>query len=798
MMMNIYWLDQIPEEQLKNVGGKAKGLYQLNRKKYKVAKGFVATHVKTQEDIKQLVSYWKQSKLDHVAVRSSATLEDGIDFSSAGQYESFLNINDEKAFIDAVNGCLDSLNQPTIQKYRAFFTQGQSDMNLVVQEMVDAQFAGVVFSRNPLTREKKVLIEAVDGLGHTLVDGTKQATAYEIDRVKPNFNQSGLLSNKQIKALYQGAIHAEEVWGRPMDLEWAINANDELIWLQARPITTLNDPTIDELNTKYEVDRDVITNHNVGEMLPGAITPLTISTVVYAIDYGLRDMLVRVGVAKDISKIPEELLISHYYGHLFFNMRYLYRIGHSVLGAKKENIDIGICGKLIDIEQVDEYKPPYKLKKILNGIRYARYMMSRNKARRRVNNISKKMSFDTTSIDQLYASISENMKYLNRALSYHYVTSSHSGAMSSAIYYILENDIEDKEAVKAKLSSVLENIDDIESVDILRSLRTIARAMIEDNEKVLQMDAQALAQYMNQAPSSVRELLQSFLNKHGHRSIRESELRNVGWKDDELGLMSYLKSVLQTKGTEKEKEGPSAEESINDVLKPYKGLKRKALKYLIKEARNGCRNREYSKSRMILVVDHFKQAYRTLAEMLVEKGALPETDLIYFLTHREIGDLIFNRDPKYVKISGIRRRLLKEQEQLKFNHVYQGKPQPIDALDILTTKGAKLQGTSLSRGKVIGVARVIESIEDAKQLKPGEIMVAGYTDIGWSPYYAVIGGLVTEVGSALSHGAVVAREYALPTVSNIEFATRRIQTGDTISIDGESGTVTIVDDLNES
>lgn len=104
----------------------------------------------------------------------------------------------------------------------------------------------------------------------------------------------------------------------------------------------------------------------------------------------------------------------------------------------------------------------------------------------------------------------------------------------------------------------------------------------------------------------------------------------------------------------------------------------------------------------------------------------------------------------------------------------------------------KLQGTPLSRGKVVGIARVIESIEDAHKLQPGEIMVAGYTDIGWSPYYAVIGGLVTEVGSALSHGAVVAREYALPTVSNINLATVKIQTGDTLSVDGEDGTVLVL------
>ncbi len=791
--MNIYWLDQIPQDKLHIVGGKAKGLYQLNKARFNIARGFVATDIKTDQDKQELVSFWQKSGLKHVAVRSSATLEDGVDFSSAGQYESYLNIKNEEAFFNAIEGCLKSLNQPTIQKYRSFFTQGKSDMNLVIQEMVDATSAGVVFSMNPLTRESNVVIEAVEGLGDTLVSGTKQAMSYELSRNHPKFEQDGILTSRLVKTLYHDAINAEKIWGMPMDLEWAINGDNQVVWLQARPITTLNDPTIDELNTKYPVHHDVITNHNVGEMLPGAITPLTTSTVVYAIDYGLREMLVKIGMYKDITDIPEELLISHYYGHLFFNMRYLYRISKAVLGAAKENVDIGICGKVLEAKQEDDYKEKGKVTKFVNGLKYAGYMMSKNKARRRVAKIVHKIKFDETDIEKLYLSITDNLKYLNKTLSYHYMTSSHSGAMSSAVYYMLSEQIEDQDIVKAQLTSVLEDIEDIESVDILRSLRKIARAMIADNENVVHMDAEALNAYVKQTPDSVKDALEEFLSKHGHRSIRESELRNVGWKDDEIGLMSYLQSILQTKGIEIEKENKTAEDNIAEVLAPYKGIKKAILKYLIKEARNGCRNREFSKSRMILVVDRFKMAYRQLAKMLVEEGALPENDLIYFLTHRELGDLIFHRNPLYVKKSSIRRRLLKEQEQLHFHHVYKGKPSPIDVTQELGEMGAKLQGTPLSRGKVVGIARVIESIDDAKLLKPGEIMVAGYTDIGWSPYYAVIGGLVTEVGSTLSHGAVVAREYALPTISNIDFATRKIQTGDTIAIDGESGMVTIID-----
>ena len=130
---------------------------------------------------------------------------------------------------------------------------------------------------------------------------------------------------------------------------------------------------------------------------------------------------------------------------------------------------------------------------------------------------------------------------------------------------------------------------------------------------------------------------------------------------------------------------------------------------------------------------------------------------------------------------------------MKFAHVNVGAPQPVYSTYDFANKGEKLSGTPLSRGQVIGRARVITSADDAKKLQKGEIMVAGYTDIGWSPYYALIAGLVTEVGSALSHGAVVAREYALPLVSNVANATEIIRDGDLISVDGSLGTVVIVE-----
>ncbi|MDZ7782155.1 MAG: PEP-utilizing enzyme [Halioglobus sp.] len=135
-----------------------------------------------------------------------------------------------------------------------------------------------------------------------------------------------------------------------------------------------------------------------------------------------------------------------------------------------------------------------------------------------------------------------------------------------------------------------------------------------------------------------------------------------------------------------------------------------------------------------------------------------------------------------------RREALGYQQQFEFPEISVGRPQP--AQDVVQARSdGVLQGRPASRGVAEGTARVAHSLEDAAQLQAGEILVAPITDIGWTPYFSLIGGLVTDLGSAVSHGAVVAREYGLPCVVNSRQGTRVINTGDRIRVDGDSGRV---------
>ena len=801
--MQIFDLFNIPDTLLESVGGKAKGLYMLHKAGLTVPGGFVLYNIENENDFDEAIDFYLNSKLEKVAVRSSASGEDGIEYSNAGQYSTFLNIEGTEKLRESIRECMVSLQNERARKYANQFLNDQSSqMTVVVQEFVNAAKAGVSFTVDPTNNDKSFLVEAVKGLGESLVSGTETAEQYRIPQNDQNTDtvyaeavkNKEVLTKEELKEICRKLKKAQEYLTYEVDAEWAITQTGEVVWLQARPITTSDAPTINEFDCKRDLTNHVITSCNIGEMLPGAVTPLSLSTSVYGIDWGMRDMFVRVGAYKSMEEIGATSCALSIGNHLFIDLTTIYKLGQTIIGAGKKGADLSIIGKLIkDAPDIHSDKA-FVIKRIINTFKYVRYLLSKNKAKQKLITMSEELHFEEKSTcKEQYEQINKEINQLNLALSYHYVTSSYSGGISSALYIALERDFEDKEELKAKIAGCLENIDDIESVDILRSLRKIARFLIAENPEVINYSSEQLAEYLKYCSEETKKAYQYFIDRHGHRAIREAELRSKGWKDDEKALMDYLKTVISSGGQEKKSEKIVWMKHRNNLLKKYGWPKRFLFGLIIGEARRGVKLREFSKSKIIKVIDKFKKAYNTLAQLMVEQNLLIDEDCIFFLTHSEIGKLINDNETSLIKKALARRVLFNEQKMLRFPEISIGYPQPIELTEIDPNQKV-LKGVPVSRGISYGKARVVKSVEDAQQLTKGEIMVSGFTDIGWSPYYCLLNGLITEVGSALSHGAVVAREYSLPLIVNVPNATRIIKTGDYLSINGNTGEMRIMDE----
>ena len=756
-------LGEIDEKDLDAAGGKSRGLDMLVKHGFNVPRGFVVIDA----DLDEAGTYYLNSGLKKVAVRSSATSEDGVDFSFAGQFKTVLNVKGVDNFKKAMIECLESLEN--VKTYIG--NQDGIKMSIVVQEMVDADYAGVCFTTDPNNPEE-MLIEAVAGLGESLVSGTQAS-------------DNSLVTAEIEKQMRSDATKMQEIFQTPLDTEWAVK-DGELFWLQARPITVIETCEEDEFDAKMDLTDNMITRCNIGEMLPGAITPLSNSISLYAIDWGMREMMRIAGAVKKIDDLPPYFCALSVRGHLFLNLSSTYLLEKSCFFTSQDNVNFSICGQTFEEKKVVPGKKAWFGRRLRNTVRYIKFLMSRNKARVKLTKIADSFVIDTGQEDpqELYNSIDSARATMNRISLLHYVTSAHSGAMSSTLMKSLQKKIADVDKCKGILAQLLERIDDIESVDILASLRRIAKAIIKENPDAMSYNAEQLSEFLKQATGEVKDAHEYFLARHGHRAIREAELRNKGWAEDEAAFIEYLKTVIGGNGEVAKNPVPDCKA----ILKSH-GFKRTGfLMYLTKNSREGVKNREYSKSKFVKGLDAFKKAYNRLATMLVSMERLPDEDAIFFLTHDEIGELVKTANNGIVKKAVQRRRLLNQQSELRFQEIYTGKPEPLPPLN-LEDMGDVWQGTAISRGTITGPARVVRNSKDASELQKGEIMVAVFTDIGWSPFYCLIEGMVTEIGSALSHGAVVAREYALPFVSNIQGATSIIKTGDIITVNGSTGSV---------
>jgi len=284
---------QLPDITDASAGGKAYGLARLTRMGLTVPPAFVICGAGKGRYPGGLRDAWAGIGDRPVAVRSSASGEDGADDSFAGQYDTVLNVAGYDALLAAIDQCVSSLDNERAREYSGRGEDGSAAMHVVVQRMVDARAAGVVFTADPVSARRDVLvIDAVAGLGEALVSGEATPDHFAIDRNGKVIQQSlagdtAVLSEPELERIAREARQAEAHEGRPLDLEWAIDAAGELFWLQARPITTLP-ADLNEFDTTLPRADDVVTISNVSEMMPGAVSPLTGSFTGWSIDYGLQ------------------------------------------------------------------------------------------------------------------------------------------------------------------------------------------------------------------------------------------------------------------------------------------------------------------------------------------------------------------------------------------------------------------------------------------------------------------------------------------------------------------------------
>ncbi|MGD9489558.1 MAG: PEP/pyruvate-binding domain-containing protein [Calditrichaceae bacterium] len=740
--------------------------------------------LKIRSEIESGVSRLNLAPGDTLAVRSSGLSEDLTDQSFAGQYDSVLNVrNNPDDILNAVKMVWSSQFNPRnliYQKTRGMLSIDQGP-GVIIQKMIQSDLAGVLFTVNPSSgNQKELMIEYVEGTGDTLVSGEATPERIIINKKALLKRSKDLNINDLYIRLASHALKLEKKFGFPLDLEWAIRDHD-IYFLQARPVTAKLRPA----------DEIIWTDENVGEVIPDIVTPYTWSLLNPLTNGAFKHFLKRVG----IRSYPDEGLFGLYKGKVYLNKTAL----ENTLNIFYLSTYKGIHKKLLLLKSLIyigffSIKLPGEIKNLLKS--FPEQLMKLRYLKRD----SAKESFD-----KIIAIRDLQSKIMTRHIA---------GTIFGEIYYQLLNKwcstwIKPQIDISADmLLTGLNSADSARSGAELRSLADVAAK----NKRIAELfihkkNYKSIEAELMKTPEGkeIFSLIDQFIEKYGHNSFHEFELYYPRWREDPgivyLGIRRYLQG-MNSKHTVREFSALADERkrNISLALRSISGLgktpKKLFFNYVLKRTEFFTTFRENLKQALIHAHSELKKHVLSIAEISDNNHSLSEPLDILFLTHGEIEKIVVTGNEFFAYIPTIQKRKEERIRMLSEMHpavLRQIGGQWIPAERHEFSDGDLYSGIGCSGGIVEGFARVLDDPETAESLKKNEILITKSTNPGWTPLFVNASAVVTEIGGALSHGAIIAREYGLPMVTAVTGITKVIKTGDRIRVDGGKGEILILE-----
>jgi phosphohistidine swiveling domain-containing protein len=785
-----------------------------------------------------------------VAVRSSATAEDLPHASFAGQQDTYLNVVGVEDLLDAVRRCWASLWTDRAVSYRASNGIDHRSVSLAVavQRMVDAEVSGVLFTADPLTgRRRRAVIDASPGLGEAIVSGAvnpdhfvvntsngeilerrpgdkrvaiRAATGGGTRRVELEGNADEVcLSDEQVRALAVLGDRVEEHYGAPQDTEWSIDAGGKIWLLQARPITTLfplpagAPATGDDLRVYF--------SFSVAQGVYRPLTPMGLQTFKL-----LGSAMAALAGHPPPDRYAGPSPLTEAAGRLFFDVTPILRstLGQRLLDLATRNMEARsapIFRSLASDPRLSpvatRYLPVARavLSVLIKGrvpLQIARALARPGAARARAAGVAARFRAAVelprrADAGQRLAAVERLLLGGPPGILPDVAPAFAAALLANALAGRLLGDL----ATDDERRVVLRGLPHNPTTEMDLALWALAQRVRTDPEVVRilrETPPERLAREYRGGtlPDELQAGLEEFLNSYGHRGVAEIDLGLPRWSEDPTYLFGVLANYLRLEDpklapdVQFRRAAGEAEDMVSELARRAgsKGRLRGALVgFLLRRTRELAGMREMPKFCMILLFARARALLGTVGEELAETGHLERAGDVFFVTLPEARAALAGRDLRAL----VREKRAGYEHELRRRRVprllLSDGTEPADqGFGAPERSGASeeergvLRGTPASGGVVTARAHVMLDPTGAT-LEPGEILVAPSTDPGWTPLFLTAGGLVMEMGGAMSHGAVVAREYGIPAVVGAPDATERIATGARITVDGSAGTVTL-------
>ncbi|WP_426997911.1 PEP/pyruvate-binding domain-containing protein [Pseudarthrobacter sp. N5] len=776
-----------------------------------------------------------------VAVRSSATAEDLPLASFAGQQDTYLNVVGADAVLAAVRDCWASLWTDRAVSYRASHGIPASTVALavVVQRMVDAVAAGVLFTANPVTgRRHEAVIDASPGLGESVVSGAVNPDHFVVDtqsgkilerrigdkrliiRALPGggterLEQPGLetrpcLGDGQIRALAALGGSVEAHYGSPQDIEWAIDSDGKLWLTQSRPVTTLY--PMPEKPPAGEGTR-VYLCFSLAQGLTRPITPMGLA--------GIR--LIGSSVARAAHfDVPEPRNGPSPYveagQRIFFDLT---TVARSTVGRRivpkvfdvMEARSAAVLRLLFDDPRfsINRRTPLGLLRHVGPAVARARVpetllraLFRPQAALRRVDRFSREfnagleLSAGATPLERL----DHAERILGQQLFPIVPAIIPLPVLGFAMLAVAGKLLGGRER-RGDLQRILRGLPNNVTTEMDLELWRLATEIRADGDSAGVLAGEPLTVLARRyrsgdLPGVVQSGLADFLDRYGHRAVAEIDLGMPRWSEDPTHILGVLANYLRQDDPAQAPDkqfGKAAREADAEAaaLVAEAGargrLRAAVVRRALRRARLFTGMRELPKYQIVVGLGAVRRQLNVVGAELADTGRIAQMEDIYFLDFAEARKGLGGKDQREL----VSRRREAYELELRRRHIPRmllsdgTEPETLYAAAIPASVGA-LMGSPASAGTVTAAARVILDPVGA-HLEPGEILVAPSTDPGWTPLFLTAGGLVMEMGGANSHGAVVAREYGIPAVVGVPEATSLIVTGQQVTVDGGAGTV---------
>ena len=766
---NIITLDRKLDE--KQVGSKAANLSLLKRRGYSVAPGWV---LRAGDDFKELVDRLNPTPQTPLIVRSSAIGEDSALASAAGQYISILNVRSKEQLESAIIDCQASYLNRSAREYRRHSRQNEASMAVLIQEQIEGQYSGVAFSRDPVDRMRDtVAVEALPGKATKIVSGKYTPQRYQVaipevaterslaeravrvvveesdyrDRIPHEIIESAAVLARQMENLFDGL---------PQDIEWTYDG--EQLWLlQVRPITTM---------------QPIWTRRIAAEVIPGKIRPLTWS-INQPLTCGVWGKIFTIVLGDRAQDLNFEETATLHFGSAYFNASLLGTIFRR-MGLPPESLEFLTRGAKFS-------KPPISstLQNLpgLWRLLQREWKLDKSFERDRIKTFAPVFSAIVEqnprelSEPEIIDRIDTILELLDKVTYYNILA-----PLSLAIRQgILKVD-------SAELDYT--QVPELMAASSLAEIASHARKLLA-TEKITLDSAPSLFAHIAENPegAGVMDSFNLWLGNFGYLGEVATDIAIPRWRDrPSIARQMFARFYFDAHGAKKARK--NSDPTVEPSWRAKIVQRRLDLKGQVAEL--------YNK-----LLAHLRWSCLALEQQWLDRGLIDEPGAIFLLKLEELVSLVGDRNSELAQNLSSLLEARKEQWQMsaEFDSVPKlvyGEPQAsVWQLPKMGTAD-RVQGIGTSSGQIEGTIRIISSLQQEDSIDRQTIIVVPYTDAGWSPLLARAGGLISEVGGRLSHGAIVAREYNIPAVMDVDNATKLFRDGQIVRLNGQTGTIEIL------